>query len=121
MEQAQLPWSPKRHQVWPASFRRAALMLMRVGHHLARDATRVAPSRDAWLEVISFCGRDWFRQKVCDWCQQASPRLLRCTGCRRARYCGKACSTAAWKTHKKACKAEQRRLKSAAAAEGKEE
>ena len=121
MEQAQLPWSPKRHEVWPASFRRAAHMLMRVGHHLARDATRVAISRDAWLEILSWCRRDWFRKKACDWCQQACPRLLRCSGCRLVWYCGKACSTAAWKTHKRACKAEQRRLKQEAAAAEEEE
>ena len=110
MEQAQLPWDPKRHQVWPASFRRAAHTLMRVSRRLARDQTRdMELPHVVWLQILSYCGRGWF--PVCDWCQRPSDRLLRCTGCRLVRYCGKACGTAAWETHKKACKAERKRKK----------
>jgi hypothetical protein len=30
--------------------------------------------------------------------------LLKCTGCRQARYCGEACQLAHWKTHKNDCR-----------------
>ena len=39
-----------------------------------------------------------------------------CTGCRTARFCCMACSKAAWKEHKVACKHMQRQLAEAAAA-----
>ena len=111
MEQAQLTWSPQRHHVWPASFRRAAHMVMRVGHHLQRDHTRVAISHDAWLEILSWCTYGWFHKAACGWCQQEDVPLKRCTGCHLVVFCGKECSTKAWAEHKKVCKPEQRRLK----------
>ena len=32
------------------------------------------------------------------------PELMKCSKCRRARYCSAACQLADWPRHKKACK-----------------
>ena len=43
------------------------------------------------------------QEKVCIRCKQpGSP--LRCSGCKRVRYCSAGCQKADWKQHKKACK-----------------
>ena len=139
MEQAQLPWDPKRRLVWPASFRRAVRTLMLVSRRLARDQTRdMALPKVVWLRIASFCGRGWFDDSAtttaeeaaaplggalpaprlaCEWCQVSPMRtelgrpgaLKRCSKCHAARFCSTECIKAAWETHKAACKTERKR------------
>lgn len=45
------------------------------------------------------------KQSVCDHCEQAAPKLYRCTRCSAARYCGAACQRAAYPQHSAACRA----------------
>ncbi|KAI9014034.1 hypothetical protein DFJ74DRAFT_709594 [Hyaloraphidium curvatum] len=39
----------------------------------------------------------------CDQCRAESDGLLRCSGCRVTRYCGRDCQRAAWKRHRDIC------------------
>lgn len=44
--------------------------------------------------------------RTCDWCGKSSgeAKLLACSACKKANYCGKECQKAAWKGHKAICK-----------------
>ncbi|GAQ80357.1 hypothetical protein KFL_000520290 [Klebsormidium nitens] len=61
------------------------------------------------VEAPEAAPRDVRTPKVCDHCgERASDgkKLLRCSDCRKARYCGKECQAAAWRSggHREACK-----------------
>ena len=45
------------------------------------------------------------RDRLCTRCFAPSPKLLRCTRCKWARYCGGACQRADWPAHKHECRA----------------
>ena len=98
---------------------------MLVANRLVRSETHIGlPQGELWLDVLSYCGRDWFApvggeirapgdgqnlaRISCEWCGRAPSKkstLLQCSGCKQARYCCKACQTSAWKAHKAWCKA----------------
>jgi len=40
----------------------------------------------------------------CDMCHQTGVPLMKCSGCKIAKYCSTACQTAAWVEHCAACK-----------------
>ena len=68
------------------------------------------PTNQALHALLSGRGPGNLPGTVCDHCgktpEQASvAKLLECGSCRATRYCGKACSAAAWPGHKKACRA----------------
>ncbi|KAL0572396.1 hypothetical protein V5O48_009556 [Marasmius crinis-equi] len=44
------------------------------------------------------------RFDTCCRCNRPSPQLQRCSKCKITFYCGSACQTAAWKSHKKICR-----------------
>ena len=130
MRLALLPWAVERRHLWPRSFRAGVRTMMLVASRLDRSETHTGLPPDAWLEALSFCGREWFPRvedgvrapgdgrKVakiqCDWCGRApmdarsGPSVLKECPCRLVRYCGKACSVAAWETHRKLCKKTRR-------------
>ena len=93
----------------------------------AKGETHTGLPPDAWLEALSFCGREWFprvedgvlapgdTRKVakiqCEWCGRAPWRksaLLGCSKCMQVRYCCKECQNCAWAAHKAWCKAHRR-------------
>jgi len=39
----------------------------------------------------------------CHWCQRPGPHALRCSKCRRARFCNPVCQRASWPTHREVC------------------
>lgn len=43
--------------------------------------------------------------RACDFCGSEAEKLLRCTRCRQAAYCGPACQRSAWGSHKASCAA----------------
>ena len=123
MRLALLPWAVERRHLWPRSFRAGVRTLMLVASRLDRSETHTGLPPDAWLEVLSFCGREWFprvgdgvhapgRRDVarikCEWCQRAPWKkmtLRQCSKCKQVRYCCEECQHCAWKTHKARCKA----------------
>jgi len=64
------------------------------------------PSKTALLDLLAGRGPAHPPGMVCDECgtPDAEVRLSTCTGCLVARYCGSACSAAAWPAHKAECK-----------------
>lgn len=62
------------------------------------------------LYEVTLASRDYTR--YCAACGVAEEELGRklsiCTGCRRARYCGRKCHRGHWKEHKEACQRYQR-------------
>lgn len=42
-------------------------------------------------------------EKVCSGCRQPKDRLIACSRCKSAFFCGKDCQKAAWPVHKKEC------------------
>jgi hypothetical protein len=57
-------------------------------------ASRASPEQTAYLEAKTHCLRFG--------CSGAG--LLKCTGCKQARYCGEHCQLAHWKVHKADCR-----------------
>ena len=55
-------------------------------------------------------------RRACGACGATSSKLMTCSGCRAAQYCGTDCARRAWPSHKAFCKAEAARLKEAAGA-----
>jgi hypothetical protein len=43
--------------------------------------------------------------KVCHYCNKTVEKLLKCSKCKRVKYCSKECQKAHWKDHKKDCEA----------------
>ena len=127
MRLAMLPWAVEQRHLWPRSFRVGVRTVMLVANRLSRSETRIGlPQHDLWLEVLSYCGRDWFpsvdddvrapgewRRKgvariQCEWCGRApwkKANLLQCSACKQVRYCDEACQKSAWATHKAWCRA----------------
>ena len=127
MRLATLPWAVDRRHLWPRSFRAGVRTVMLVASRLDRSETHTGGlPPEAWLEVLSFCGREWFPRlgdgvrapgegpkKVvakirCEWCGRApwkKSALLQCSACKQMRYCDEACQKSAWPTHKAWCKA----------------
>ena len=71
------------------------------------------PTNAALLALLSGAGPANPPSTVCDHCgktaAQASVNSLKgCSECHAVRYCGAACGAAAWKGHKKACRARAR-------------
>jgi len=64
------------------------------------------PSKTALIDLLSGRGPAHPPGMVCDECgrPESEVRLSTCTGCLVARYCGSACSAAAWPAHKAECK-----------------
>ena len=128
MRLATLPWAVERRHLWPRSFRAGVRTVMLVASRLYKSETRLGLPDDAWLEVLSYCGREWFprlghgvkapgrRRDVwkiqCEWCGRAAwtkSGLKQCSKCKQVRYCDEACQHCAWETHKAWCKAHRRR------------
>ena len=128
MRLATLPWAVERRHLWPRSFRAGVRTLMLVASRLYRSEPRLGLPDDAWLEVLSYCGREWFprlghgvkapgrRREVWKvgwgWWGGAGWRrsgVRRCWGWGQVRYCDEACQHSAWETHKAWCKAHRRR------------
>ncbi len=64
------------------------------------------PSRAAQIEKTQLYAKAKNDKKQCDHCGiicKGSIKLQMCSICRRARYCGKECQTAAWPKHSKTC------------------
>jgi hypothetical protein len=53
------------------------------------------------------------KMDLCDVCHTASIRLLRCSNCKRARYCSRTCQKAHWSAHRTACAAMVRERRAA--------
>jgi hypothetical protein len=70
--------------------------------HVAAGSGRGAASPGRAGEVMQACGRCGITPD-----RLKSGKLQDCGACLKMRYCGKACQTADWKTHKAACKAHQ--------------
>ena len=92
--------------------------------------------QDLWIEILTFCTRDWFAplaeeeeeearrrpptRMYCEWCQltlrDVPGRLRPCVRCKLVWYCSEECNVAGWRSkanpHKAVCDAEQARLKS---------
>ena len=73
-------------------------------------AQREHPTNSALLALLSGAGPAILPGTVCDHCgktaEQASVNSLKgCSECHAVRYCGAECGAAAWKGHKKACRA----------------
>jgi len=64
------------------------------------------PSNTILLDLLAGRGPEHPPGLVCDECgtPDAEVRLSTCTGCLVARYCGSACSAAAWPAHKAECR-----------------
>ena len=82
-------------------------------------AQREHPTNAALLALLSGAGPVQPPGTVCDHCgktaAQASVNSLKaCSECHAVRYCGAACSAAAWKGHKKACRARAKEREEAA-------
>ena len=44
--------------------------------------------------------------KVCNNCNKTFEKLLKCSKCKKVKYCSRECQIADWKKHKKNCEAE---------------
>jgi len=42
--------------------------------------------------------------KTCAFCSKRAKHMKKCSGCNIARYCGEACQTLDWNTHREFCK-----------------
>jgi hypothetical protein len=58
------------------------------------ESIEASPEQTAYLEAKTHCSSPG--------CSGVG--LLKCTGCRQARYCGEACQLAHWKAHKADCR-----------------
>ena len=130
MQWASAPWIPEHPEVWPASFRRAVRVMLLVklrANRRADERDRVQqlqllqhnlPLRgvlealavlDVWVfvhHVMSFCGRDWFRFRLCAHCKVRAAMKL-CGFCKRLLYCSRECQRTHWKAgHRQACSRE---------------
>ena len=125
VEDAAKVWAVARHHLYPPSFREGARTVLLVGRKLVKKFGEAKiPPESIWIEVLEYLGRDAFLAEAvapplrtplrCDWCA-ADAMTKKCTGCLLVRYCGASCQSAAWKTHKKRCRAEQKRRREAAA------
>ena len=89
------------------------------GHTPLMVAQHFQPTNAALHALLSGQGPAQLPGTVCDHCgktaAQASVSSLKgCAQCHAARYCGAACSAAAWPGHKKACRARAKELEEAA-------
>jgi ankyrin repeat protein len=80
------------------------------GHTPLMAAEHFHPSNAALHALLSGAGPAALPGTVCDHCgktpaQTSVPYLKTCGDCQSMRYCGAACSAAAWSGHKAACKA----------------
>ena len=80
------------------------------GHTPLMLAQKKHPTNAALLALLSGAGPAHLPGTVCDHCgktaeQATVPFLKSCGACYGMRYCGAACSAAAWPGHKAACKA----------------
>lgn len=100
---------------------RAAALLQRVARLAPEDPASSLVQRDHADGVRQL--RDYCRHAIedgnqpplkhmrgrevseCDWCGAWCERQQRCGACKAASYCDAVCQKAAWKSHKKACKA----------------
>ena len=76
-------------------------------------AQQFQPTNAPLLALLSGAGPAQLQGTVCEHCgktaAQASVSILKaCSQCQAVRYCGAACSVAAWRGHKKACKARKK-------------
>ena len=62
LRDAALPWAPRRHRVWPDTFRcavRHGVLVVAKRMEEAPGGRAVLP-KDVWFRVLSFCHREWF-------------------------------------------------------------
>ena len=89
--------SQKHHEVVTWLVKAGADTQAVVGHDTAADISRevrASAEQTAYLEAKTHCSSPG--------CGGAG--IMKCTGCRQARYCGEVCQLAHWKAHKADCK-----------------
>ena len=63
---------------------------------------RVSRAKFGTEPFIPFCNAT-NDLRICVQCGQMAPKMKRCTGCKRARYCDRECQKANWLTHRSEC------------------
>ena len=57
IHQAELSWSPERHELFSPHDRKAVMAILMTGRRMEQDR---GVFLDLWPQVLSFCGRGWF-------------------------------------------------------------
>ncbi|KAJ1138361.1 hypothetical protein NDU88_004748 [Pleurodeles waltl] len=70
-----------------------------------RATVHVSPGEVLYVaEPFAYTVKKQGRGLVCEYCLRATVKLLQCSQCKFAKYCGKECQTKAWLDHKRECK-----------------